>query len=105
MNSIEYRLSPKVGVEKEPHTSEYTSSKGFVVHLTGTLMNLSLCLAWMQAVHIESSCVYPLIRVFTALGLIWASRRCQSLDSGIVRDFRVDLVFAVKGALRPEEAG
>jgi len=40
-----------------------------------------------------------------AVGFIWASRRCHSLDSGIVRDFRVDLVLAVKGALRSEEAG
>jgi hypothetical protein len=75
------------------------------VRLTGTLMNLCLCLAWMQTVHIELSCVYPLIRVFMAVGFIWASRRCHSLDSGIVRDFRVDLVLAVKGALRSEEAG
>jgi len=105
MNSILYRLSPKVSVENGPHTSECTSSKGFVVRLTGTLMNLCLCLAWMQTVHIESSCVYPLIRDFLAVGFIWASLQCHSLDSGIVRDFRVDLVLAVKGALRTEEAG
>jgi len=72
------------------------------VRLTGTLINLCLCLTWMQTVHIESSCVYPLIRVFMAVGFIWASRRCHSLDSGIVRDFRVNLVL---GALRTEEAG
>ena len=30
--------------------------------------------------HIESSFVYPPIRVFMAVGFIWASRRCHSLD-------------------------
>jgi hypothetical protein len=74
-----------VGIEKGPHTAEYTSSKGPVVRLTGTLMNLCLCLAWMQTVHIESSCVYPPIRVFTAVAFIWASRRCHSRDSEIER--------------------
>ena len=74
-------------MEKGLHTSECTSSKGFVVRLTGTLMNLCLCLAWMQTVHIQSSCLYPPIRVFMAAGCIWASRRCHSLDSEIVRDF------------------
>jgi hypothetical protein len=59
----------------------------------------------MQTVHIEPSCVYPLIRFFMAVGFIWASGRSHSLDSGIVRDLRVDLVLAVKGALRTEEAG
>jgi len=54
MNSMYYRLSHKVGVGKGPHTSECTSSKGFVLRLTGTLMNLSFSLAWMQTVHIES---------------------------------------------------
>ena len=34
-----------------------------------------------------------------AIGFIWASRRCHILDSGIVRDFRVDLVLAAIGAL------
>jgi len=80
MNSIEYRLSPKVGVENGPHTSECTRSKGFVVRLTGTLMNLCLCFAWMQTVHIQSSFVYPPIRVFMAVGFIWASGRFHSLD-------------------------
>jgi hypothetical protein len=28
------------------------------------------------------------------VGFIWASRRCHSLDSEIVRDFQVDLVFS-----------
>ena len=94
-----------VGVEKGPHISECTSSKGFIVRLTGTLMNLCLCLAWMQTVHIESSCVYPTIRAFMVVGFIWASRRCHILDSEIVRDFRVDLVLAVEGACGADEAG
>ena len=55
--------------------------------------------------HIESSCVYPPIRVFMLVGFIWASRRCHSLDPGMVRDFRVDLVLSVEGAHRTEEAG
>ena len=75
------------------------------MRLTSIQMNLCLCLAWMQTVHIESSCVYPLIRVSMAVGYICASRQCHSLDSGIVSDFRVHLVLAVKGALRTEEAG
>jgi len=37
-----------------------------------------------------------------AVGFIWANRRCHSLDSKIVRDFRVDLVFAAVGALGGE---
>jgi len=37
-----------------------------------------------------------------AVGYIWASRQCHSLDSEIVRDFRVDLVFAAVGALAGE---
>jgi len=37
-----------------------------------------------------------------AVGFIWADRRCHSLDSKIVRDFRVDLVFAAVGALGGE---
>jgi len=65
-----YRVSPEVGVEKGPHTSECTSSKGFVVRWTGTLMNFCLCLDWMQTVHIESSFVYPLTRDFMAVGFI-----------------------------------
>jgi len=91
-----------VGVEKGPHTSECTNTKGFVVHLTGTLMNLCLCMAWMQTVHIESSSVYPPIRVFMEVGFIWASRQCHSVDSEIVRDFQVDLVFAAVGAFGGE---
>ena len=75
------------------------------MHLTGTLMNLSLCLAWMQMVHIDSSCVYPSIRDSKVVGFIWDSRRCHIVDSQIVRDFRVDLVLAVKGALSTKEAG
>jgi len=87
-----------VGVEKGPHTSKCTSSKGFVVRLTGTLMSLCLCLAWMQTVHIESLCVYLSIRDFILVGCIWANRRCHSLHSEIVRDFRVHLVLAAIGA-------
>jgi hypothetical protein len=34
----------------------------------------------MQTVDIESSFVYPSIRVFMAAGFIWASRRCHRLD-------------------------
>jgi len=68
------------------------------VHLTGTLINLCLYLAWMQIVHIESSCVCPSIRDFIVIGFIWASRRGHILDSGIVRDFRVNLVLAAIGA-------
>jgi len=37
-----------------------------------------------------------------AVGFIWANHRCHSLDSKIVRDFRVDLVFAAVGALGGE---
>jgi hypothetical protein len=59
----------------------------------------------MQTVHIESLCVYPSIRDFMVVGFIWASRRCHILDSEIVRDFQVDLVWAVKAALRTEKAG
>jgi len=69
------------------------------VRLTGTLMNLCLCLAWMQTVHIESSCVYQTIRDFMVVGFIWASRRCHILDCEIMSDFQVDLVLAVIGAL------
>ena len=72
------------------------------MRLTGTLMNLCLCLAWMQTVHIESSCLYLPIRVFMAVGCIWASHRCHSLDFKIVRDFQVDLVFSAVGALGGE---
>jgi len=36
--------------------------------------------------------------------LIWASCRCHSLDSEIVRDFQVDLVFAVVGAVGGEHS-
>jgi len=37
-----------------------------------------------------------------AVGFRWASRRCHCLDSKIVRDFRVDLLFAAVGALGGE---
>ena len=80
MNCICNRLPPKVGVEKGPHTSKCTSSKGFVLCLTGTLMNLCLFLAWTHTVHIESLCVYPLTIDFMAVGFKWASCRCDSLD-------------------------
>ena len=91
-------MALRVGVGKGPHTSECTSSKGFVVHLTATLMNLCLRLAWMQTVHIESSCVYLTIRHFMAVGLPCVSRRCYILDSKIMRSFRVDIVLAAIGA-------
>jgi hypothetical protein len=39
------------------------------------------------------------------VGFIWASRRCHSLDSGIVRDFRVNLILAVIGALDDSTVG
>jgi len=53
----------------------------------------------MQSVHIESSCVYPTIRDWMVVGFICASCLCHILDSEIVRDFRVNLVLAVIGAL------
>jgi len=102
MNHISYTLRPKVGVEKRPPASECTSSKGFVVGLNGTLMNLCSCLAWMQTAHIESLCVHPPIRYFRVVGVIWASHRCHSLCSESVRDFWVNLVFAAVGALGGE---
>jgi len=49
-------------VENGPHTSECMSSTGFVVRVVLTLMIFCLNLAWMHAVHIESSLVYPSIR-------------------------------------------
>jgi len=79
-------------VESGPHTSECTSSNGFVVRLVLTLMIFCLCLAWMHAVHIESSFVYPSITDCRAVGLMWARRRCHSHDSRIVRGFRVVFV-------------
>jgi len=39
------------------------------------------------------------------LGFIWASRRCHSLDAGIVRDFQLDLILAVIGALDDSTVG
>ena len=48
--------------------------------------------------YIELLCVYPPIRDVMTVGFIWASRRCQILDSGIVRDFQVDLIVAAIGA-------
>jgi len=68
-------------------------------------MNLCLCLAWMQTVHIESSCVYPTIRDFMVVGFICASRWCHIVDSEIVRDFRVDLVLAAIDALDDSTVG
>jgi len=59
----------------------------------------------MQTVHIESSCVYPSIRDFMVVGFIWASRECHSLDSEIVRDFRVDLVLAAIGVFADSIVG
>jgi len=37
-----------------------------------------------------------------AVGFIWASPQCHHLDSEIVRDFRVGLVFAAVDALGGE---
>jgi len=45
--------------------------------------------------NIKSLWVYPPIRVFMAVGFIWASRWCYRLHSEIERHFRVGLVFAV----------
>jgi hypothetical protein len=59
----------------------------------------------MQTVHIKSSCVYLPIRVLLAVGFVLASRRCHILDCEILRNFRVELVLAVEGALRAEGAG
>jgi len=86
-------------VENGPHTSECTSSNGFVVLLVLTLMIFCLCLAWMHAVHIESSFVYPSIRDCRAVGLMWARQRCHNCDSEIVRGFRVVFVSTVVGGL------
>jgi len=99
MHSVPYQLSPRVGVEMGPHKSQCSISKGFVVLWTGTLMRLFLWLAWMQTAHIESSCVNPSIRDFMVVRFIWVSCRCQSLDSEIVRDFRVDLVLTAMDAV------
>ena len=76
-------------MENGPHTSECTSSNGFVVRLVLTLINFCSCLAWMHAVHIESSFVYPSITEYRVIGLMLARRRCHSCDSEIVRGFRV----------------
>ena len=76
-------------MDNGPHTSECMSSNGFVVRLVLTLMIFRLCLAWMHAVHIEPSFVYPSIRDHRVVGLMWARWRCHSRDSGIVRGFRV----------------
>jgi hypothetical protein len=85
-------------VENGPHKSECTSSNGFVVHLVLTLIIFCLCLAWMHAVHIESSFVYPSMRDRRAVGWMWAGQRCHSRDSEIVRDFRVGFGISVAGA-------
>ena len=55
--------------------------------------------------HIESSCVYPSIRDCRVVGFIWASRRCHSLDSEIIRDFRADVVLAGIGAFADSIVG
>ena len=86
-------------MENGPYTSECTSSNGIVVRLVLTLMIFCLCLAWMHAVHIESSFVHPSIRDRRAVGLMWARERCYSRDSEIVRGFRVVLVSTVVGGL------
>jgi hypothetical protein len=74
-------------VENVPLTSECPSSNGYEVRLVLTLMIFCLCLAWMHAVQIEPSFVYPSIRNRRAVGLMWAGQRCQSRDSAIVRGF------------------
>jgi len=84
-------------VEHGPHTSECTSSNGFVVRLVSTLMIVCFSLAWMHAVHIELSFVYPSIRDLRAVRLMWARWRCHSRDSEIVRGFRVVFVSTVVG--------
>jgi len=76
-------------VENGPHTSECPCSNSLVVRLVLTLMIFCLCLAWMHAVHIESSFVYPPSRDRRVVGSMWASRQCHSRDSEIVRGFRV----------------
>jgi len=72
-------------VENGPHTSECMSSNGIVVRFVLALMIFCLCLAWMHAVHIESSFVYPSIRDRRAVESMWARPRCHSRDSEIVR--------------------
>lgn len=71
----------KVGVQKGLPTFKCTSSKGFVLCLTATLMNLFLCMAWMQTVHIETSFVYLPIRYFIEVGFIQTSYQFQIPDS------------------------
>jgi len=88
-----------VGVGERPHTPVNTSSNGFIVPLTGTLMNFCLCLVCMQPVHSASSCVYPSIRDFMVGRFIRASHQRHIVHSGIVRDFRVDLVLPAISAL------
>jgi len=79
-------------MENGQHTSECMSSNGFVVRLVLTLMIFCLCLAWMHAVHIEWSFVYPSIRDRRAVELMRARRRCHSRDSEMVRGFQVVFV-------------
>jgi len=55
-------------MENSPHISECKSSNGFVVRLVLTLMIICLCLAWMHALHIESSFEYPSMRDRRAVG-------------------------------------
>ena len=73
-----------VGVDNSPHTSECMSSNGFVVRWVLTLMIFCLCLAWMHAVHIQSSVVYPSIRDHRAVGSMWARQQCHGRNSEIL---------------------
>jgi len=94
-------------VENGPQISECTSSNGFVVRLVLTFMIFCLCLAWMYAVYIEYSFVYPTIRDRRAVRLLWARWRCHNRDSETVRGLRVvfvrgfcvDFVSTVVGGL------
>jgi hypothetical protein len=86
-------------MENVPHTSECTSSNDFIVGLVLTSMSFSECLAWMHAVLIESSFVYPSITDRKAVALMWAGRCCHSRDSGIVRGFQVVFGSTVRGVL------
>ena len=74
-------------MEKDTHTPECRGSNGCVAHLVLTLIIVCLCLAWMHAVDIVSSFVYPSIRDRRAVGILWARRQCHSGDSEIVRGF------------------
>jgi len=58
-----------------------------VVCLTGTPMNLCLCLASMQTVRIESLRMNLSIRDCIAEEFICTGHRCHILEYEIVRDF------------------